>query len=91
MLVKRKWVYIQQPNQYDIPGCCEGDYTWSEFVDLLWCYKCDKEFTPEHWGVFDGPIPINAVFLFGLNFTRVNIKTKRYARVGTKQYQKTRP
>lgn len=89
--MKREWVYCQKPQAYDIPSCCEGDYTWSEFVDLLWCYKCEKEFTPEHWGVFSGPIPMGAAKMFGMDFTRVNIKTGHYARPNTKQFEMTRP
>lgn len=91
--IKRRWVYIGQPSMYDIDGCDCGnkECQWSEFVDELWCEKCQKDFTPKHWGVFDGPIPMGAANLLGIDFTRVNIKTGRYARCDTKKFMVTRP
>ena len=90
---KRKWVYIGQPSMYDIEPCSCGnaECQWSEFVDMLWCAKCQKDFTPKHWGIFDGPIPMGAANLLGIDFTRVNIKNGHYARPHTKQYDITRP
>ena len=64
--VKRKWVYIQQPRVYEIDGCDCGNNNcqWSEYVDKLWCEKCQKDFEPKHWGVFTGPIGLGASALF---------------------------
>ena len=76
---KRKFVYWQHPRKvYEIAGCawCGGDNaTYSEYVDWMWCYDCKKEYRPAHWGIFDGPIPINLTHEFGIWFHRKNIKT----------------
>ncbi len=77
-LVKRKFVYWQHPRKvYEISGCsiCGGDnVTYSEYVDLMWCYDCKKEYTPEHWGIFDGPIPIGLTHMLGVYFHRIEIE-----------------
>lgn len=76
-LVKRKFVYICNPDMYEIPGCKCGHtkYTWSEYVDLLWCFGCEKEFTPEHWGMFDGPCSPVVLEMFGIPVHRYEIET----------------
>jgi hypothetical protein len=65
------------PSSYDIADCkCNSNkYTWSEYVDLLWCSACEKEFTPEHWGFFDGPIAMELMSMFGVCFDRIEIAT----------------
>lgn len=79
---KRTWVYIQQPAHFDIPGCSCGlrEVEWSEFREHLWCPKCQKDFVPENWGVFEGPVPVNACILLGLNFDRFNLETRSVER-----------
>lgn len=77
-LKKRTWVYLQSPKEYGVPGCSCGNATpeWSEFQDHLWCDKCPKDFKPENWGVFDGPIPVRTAGLLGMCFDRFNLETQ---------------
>lgn len=77
-LEKRTWHYIQPPSQYGIPGCACGNCNtqWSEFKDRLWCDKCEIDFQPEHWGVFDGPIPVATSMMLGMCFDRFNLETQ---------------
>jgi hypothetical protein len=76
---KRKFVYWQKPREvYGVAGCrhCGSDnVTYSEYVDLMWCYDCKREYYPEHWGIFDGPIPINLSHMMGIYFHRKEIAT----------------
>ena len=44
---------------------------------MLWCPQCRVDFIPEHWGLFDGPIPIHTCEMIGVYFHRVNLKTDR--------------
>lgn len=70
--VKRTWVYIMAPSAYAIAPCSCGnkDTQWSEYEGHLWCEKCQKDFVPEHNGIFDGPIPTSAAALMGISFAR---------------------
>ena len=92
-LQQREWVYAGQPAMYDIAPCSCGNnkIQWSEFVDRLWCEKCQKDFTPEHWGVFDGPITMEVSKLLGICFDRVNIKTGEIVPFESENWEKTRP
>lgn len=74
---KREWMYAQPPATYGIPGCDCGnnDCEYSEWKDMLWCDKCQKDFIPSHWGVFDGPITVETCALLGMFFHRVDLKT----------------
>ena len=76
---KRTWIYVQRPVRYGIATCSCGndDPDWSEYKDHLWCAECQKDFVPEHWGVFDGPIPVNISQLLGLCFDRFNLETQQ--------------
>lgn len=77
---KRTHVYCQPPEAYEI-GRCPKDpnhrITWSEFEDHLWCYECGVDFVPEHWGCFDGPIPMALAREIGMSFDRICIKTRK--------------
>lgn len=77
---KRTWVYLQRPIEYEIPGCptCgNNDPEWSEYKDHLWCENCRKDFIPEHWGIFDGPVPVHTSLALGLRFDRFNLETEK--------------
>jgi hypothetical protein len=76
---KRTWIYVQLPREYGIAlhGCGHTDPDWSEFKQHLWCPVCKVDFIPEHGGVFDGPIPVNAARMLGLNFDRFNLETQQ--------------
>lgn len=76
-LTKRKWCYVQQPSEYGIAPCACGntETQWSEYEGHLWCAKCEKDFRPEHGGVFDGPIPIATSMMLGMSFDRINLET----------------
>jgi hypothetical protein len=75
---KRKWVFAQRPREYEIAGCpqCGNlDPDWSEFAHQLWCPVCRIDFVPRHGGIFDGPIPVEACKLMGIDLRQVNIET----------------
>ena len=74
---KRTWVYVDRPAAYEIAGCSCGnqDPDWSEFKGMLWCAVCQKDFVPEHPGIFDGPIPVNTAALLGIDLRRVEFAT----------------
>lgn len=76
-LERRTWHYVQSPSVYCIAPCACGndDTQWSEFKDRLWCAKCEIDFVPEHYGIFDGPIPVATSALLGISFDRVNLET----------------
>ena len=69
---KRTWVYVMQPKAYQIAPCSCGnkDTQWSEFEGHLWCDKCNKDFIPEHNGVFDGLISLNTARILGISFDK---------------------
>lgn len=76
---KRKWFYLEPPSHFEIPPCSCGneDTQWSEYEKHLWCDKCNKDFIPEHGGIFDGPIPMNTAKMLGITFARYNIESKQ--------------
>lgn len=78
-LEKRKWVYIMRPASYEIAPCACGntDCDWSEFKKHLWCQKCEKDFIPEHGGIFDGPIPVATSQLLGICFDTFNLEAQQ--------------
>jgi len=78
-LEKREWVYVMRPNAYEIAACACGndDCDWSEYKGHLWCQKCEKDFLPEHNGVFDGPIPVGVATMLGMSFDRFNLATQQ--------------
>lgn len=56
---------------------CEGtNIEWSEYEGMIWCYDCEID-TKGLPGVFDGPIPINTSKILGINFDRIDLKTKK--------------
>ena len=73
---KRKWIYIMKPQKYEIScDICEGsNIEWSEYDGMIWCYDCEKD-TKGIEGIFGGPIPVNALSLFGLSLDRIDLKT----------------
>lgn len=81
-LEKREWVYIMDPSDYEVAPCSCGNQKtqWSEYKDHIWCDKCQKDFIPEHFGLFDGPIAINTCKMLGISFDRVDLKTKKVLR-----------
>ncbi len=81
-LVKRKWVYVQPPKDYEMGPCPCGnfDLQWSEFQGHLWCEKCQKDFIPENAGIFDGPILAQVAQLCGMSFDRFNLETQQVER-----------
>lgn len=76
-LEKRTWHYLQQPRNYEISPCSCGnhDTQWSEYQKHLWCATCEKDFIPEHNGIFAGPIPVKVAAMLGLRFDRFNMET----------------
>ncbi len=77
---KRTHIFVQPPEVYEIAGCPVDEFhkiTWSEFEHHLWCFECEQDFIPKHWGIFDGPIPIGLCGMMGISFDRMNIKTHR--------------
>ena len=70
----RKRVY--EPARYEITCdlCGGANITWSEYEHLIWCYDCEND-TAGTGGIFDGPIPLGAMELFGLSLDMVDLKT----------------
>lgn len=90
-LPKREWAYTMRPAVYDIPGCDCGnnDVEWSEYQKHLWCSKCQRDFIPTHNGIFDGPIPVNLLYMMGIKLDRhdlVNNKLQIY-NIHTMEYE----
>jgi len=75
---KRKWIYIQPPQDYGFSCdiCGGSNIEWSEFEHMIWCYDCQKD-TPGDGGVFGGPIGMGASRLLGMNFDRIELKTRQ--------------
>jgi hypothetical protein len=76
-LEKRTWHYLQPPSTYEIAPCSCGnhDTQWSEYKGHLWCAKCEKDFIPDHAGIFDGPIPAALCGWLGISFDTFNMET----------------
>lgn len=47
----------------------------SEWEHYLWCYDCEIDFIPDHYGIFDGPIGLGAAKIMGICFDRIEIAT----------------
>jgi hypothetical protein len=77
-LEKRTHVHIQRPKDYEISGCPCGntDPDWSEYKGHLWCPICKIDFIPKSGGIFDGPIPVEACRLIGIDLREINILTR---------------
>ena len=86
-LVKRTHAFLMPPSHFEVSGCsCGNEKTqWSEYEGHLWCAICEKDFKPEHGGVFDGPIPINTALMLGLCFDRVDLSTNQVETMGISQ------
>ncbi len=72
---KRKWVYVQKPQEYEISCdmCGGNNIEWSEFEKMIWCYDCKKD-TRGNGGIFDGPIPFHATEILGIRLERYYFK-----------------
>ena len=77
-LPKRTYCYVQSPANYGIANCPQCDtppQQYSEYHDRVWCEKCQIDYIPTHFGVFDGPIALEACELLGMSFDRIHIPT----------------
>ncbi len=76
-LIKREWVYLMRPKNFDMAQCSCGnkDCDWSEYINHLWCPVCQKDFRPEHGGIFDGPILMQVSALCGVYFDRQHLES----------------
>jgi len=74
---KRKWYYVQKPQEYDITcdRCGGRNLDWSEYASKIWCYDCEID-TKGTGGVFDGPIPIGVAAVLGMSFDRYDMENK---------------
>lgn len=82
---KRTHVYCQHPDVYEIEGCPNDKghkTTWSEYEDHLWCFECEMDYIPTHWGIFPGPIPMGLCEMMGISFDRICIKTNKVVSPG---------
>ena len=76
--IKRKWCYIMPPRAYEVaacPTCGTPDTQWSEFEKHIWCDRCKVDFKPVHFGIFDGPIPLQSALMMGVSFDRIDLVT----------------
>ena len=60
--------------------CGGTSIEWSEYEHKIWCYDCEID-TEGNKGIFDGPIPLRATYLLGLNFDRINLETEQLERL----------
>lgn len=75
---KRTTCYMCPPVEFEVAGCpkCGGSNTaWSEYQGHVWCFDCQIDYVPAHWGVLDGPVPVGVAQLIGLSFDRIEIAT----------------
>ena len=92
MLTKRKYHYIHPPKVYGValcPKCGDNDTEWSEYAEHIWCYNCEEEYIPAHWGIFDGPISPGVCKTLGISFDRVEIATGRVIKDGDPEWKDT--
>lgn len=91
-LKKRKWIWARQPMEYEISGCDCGstNVTWSEYERHLWCFDCQKDFIPQHAGVFDGPILVHTTdLLISLDIVvLVGENAPRMVKCGSEEWNK---
>ncbi len=85
---KREWCYLMPPKAYEIAPCSCGnsETQWSIDAGYLWCAKCQKDFVPEHNGIFDGPILVGAAEILGISFDRMIIATGKIERFDGEKY-----
>lgn len=82
---KREWCYVMPPKVFEIAPCDCGNHetVWSEYKGRIWCPNCQKDFTPAHNGIFDGPILPGVAKMLGLSFDRYIISTKTIEKYDT--------
>lgn len=86
----RTWFYLQTPAEFEVapcPDCKEHDTTWSEYEGEVWCFKCKKEYVPEHNGMLDGPILIHTATLLGVSFDRFNILKNKVEKLNMETFE----
>lgn len=78
--IKRTQCYAAEPAHFEVAPCDCGnkECQWSEFQDMIWCEKCQKDFTPTSWGTLDGPVPVEAAHLLGFCFDMVDLTDGSY-------------
>jgi len=84
---KREWCYVIPPKVFEVAPCDCGNHEtmWSEYKGKIWCPICEKDFTPQHNGVFDDQIPAKLATILGLSFDRYIIATGVVEKYDTKQ------
>lgn len=72
---KRKWVYVQEPQTYEIScdKCAGSNIAWSEYEHMIWCYDCGID-TTGNSGIFDGPVPVHGCEILGFSLDRYYIQ-----------------
>ena len=89
---KRKYCYCQHPLAYEIslcPKCGGHNITWSEYENYIWCIDCQIDYIPEHFGIFDGPIPVELAEEFGTKFDRIELDTGKRIKRTDLEYNNT--
>lgn len=86
-MIKRKWVFVKQPLDFEIDDCDCGNHnvTWSEYQGYLWCFNCEKEYVPKHFGVLDGPIPLHSTDLL-VSLDIINLETNEILKCKTPEW-----
>lgn len=85
---KRKWFYLSPPKVYEVAPCSCGnqDTQWSEYEAHIWCENCQKDFIPQHNGIFSGPLLLKTAQMMGLSFDRFNLETNQVEVVSDQFY-----
>lgn len=83
-LPRRDWIYASTPAQLEIPPCqkCGTELQWSTFKGKCWCYGCTQDIVPYHWGILDGPVPVNAVQMMGIDLGTIDLRCSTYVPFG---------
>ena len=77
-VVKREYHYVQSPATYGVaecPQCKTAPEHYSEYDGRVWCEECQTDYIPKHFGVFSGPIALEACELLDICFDRCHIPT----------------
>ena|SRR5688572_785940 len=79
-LPRRDWIYASTPAEFCIPPCskCGTELQWSTFKGRCWCSGCAQDVVPEHFGVIDGPVPVNAVQMIGIDLGAIDMRVCVY-------------
>lgn len=75
---RRNWVYLSSPTELEYGPCpkCGGhEYLWSTYYPFVWCVSCRDDVIPTHYGIVDGPVPVELCQMLGIRFDAFDLLT----------------